>query len=87
MSVKIPGIGVALAAAGLSHFAKPQIYEKMTAQAFPTNTRRFVYLNGGIETALGVGLVAPQTRKFAVAGVVGYLAYLISGVIRSKRRS
>lgn len=86
MSVKIPGVGVALVAAGLSHFAKPQIYEKMTAQAFPTNTRRFVYLNGTIETALGAGLVAPQTRKFALAGVAGYLGYLILGVVRNKRR-
>jgi uncharacterized membrane protein len=86
MSVKISGVGAALAAAGLSHFAKPQIYEKMTAQAFPTNTRRFVYLNGGIETALGVGLVAPQTRKFALAGVAGYLGYLIFGLVRNKRR-
>ena len=87
MSVKIPAVGVALAAAGLSHFAKPQIYDTMTAQAFPTNTRRFVYLNGSIETALGAGLVAPQTRKFALAGVVGYLGYLIIGVVRNKRRA
>ena len=87
MSVKIPGVGVALVAAGLSHFAKPQIYDKMTAQAFPTNTRRFVYLNGTIETALGAGLVAPQTRKFALAGVAGYLSYLILGVVRNKRRA
>lgn len=87
MSVKIPGVGVALVAAGLSHFAKPQIYDKMTAQAFPTNTRRFVYLNGTIETALGAGLVAPQTRKFALAGVAGYLGYLILGVVRNKRRA
>jgi uncharacterized membrane protein len=86
MSVKIPGLGVALAIAGLSHFAKPQIYQKMTAQAFPTNTRRFVYLNGGIETALGAALVAPKTRKFAIAGMAGYLGYLILGVVRTKRR-
>jgi uncharacterized membrane protein len=87
MSVKIPAVGMALAAAGLSHFAKPQIYDKMTAQAFPINTRRFVYLNGSIETALGAGLVAPRTRKFALAGVVGYLGYLIIGVVRNKRRA
>jgi uncharacterized membrane protein len=85
MSVKMRGAGIALAAAGLSHFAKPQLYEKITAQAFPSNTRRHVYLNGGIETALGVGLVAPQTRKFALAGIVGYIGYLIFGAVRSRR--
>ncbi|MBU3751385.1 MAG: hypothetical protein FGM52_13240 [Mycobacterium sp.] len=86
MSVKTPGLGVALAVTGLSHFAKPQLYETMTAQAFPTNTRRFVYLNGAIETALGVGLVAPKTRKFALAGLGGYLGYLTLGLVANKRR-
>jgi hypothetical protein len=31
--------------------------------------------------------VAPQTRKFALAGIVGYLGYLIIGVVRNKRRA
>jgi len=73
-----------LAAAGLSHFAKPQLYESITASAFPTNTRRHIYLNGGIETALGVGLLAPRTRRFAVAGVAGYIGYLILSAVRSR---
>ena len=54
MSVKIPATGAALAATGLSHFVKPQIYDKMTAVAFPNNTRRHVYIDGAIETAIGV---------------------------------
>ena len=70
---RLPVIGAALAATGLAHFAKPQLFEAITAPAFPTNTRRHVYTNGTIETALGVGLVAPQTRKFALGGVAGYL--------------
>jgi uncharacterized membrane protein len=85
MSAKIPGIGVALAATGLSHFVKPQIYDGMTAVAFPNNTRRHVYIDGAIETAIGVGLVAPRTRKFALAGAAGYLGYLTYGAVRSRR--
>ena len=82
---RLPVIGAALAATGLAHFAKPQLFEAITALAFPTNTRRHVYTNGTIETALGVGLVAPQTRKFALAGVAGYLGYLILSAVRSRR--
>lgn len=85
MSAKISGIGVALAATGLSHFVKPQLYDKMTAFAFPNNTRRHVYADGAIETAIGVGLVSPKTRKFAYAGIAGYLGYLIFGAVRSRR--
>lgn len=77
--------GAVLAATGLAHFAKPQLFEAITASAFPTNTRRHVYTNGTIETVLGVGLVAPQTRRFALAGVVGYLGYLILSAVRSRR--
>jgi len=84
MSAKIPGAGAALAAMGLSHFAKPQVFEKITAPAFPQNTRRHVYVNGTIETALGVGMVVPQTRKFALAGIVAYVAYLIFGAVRGR---
>ena len=82
---RLPVIGAALAATGLAHFAKPQLFEAITAPAFPTNTRRHVHTNGTIETALGVGLVAPQTRKFALAGVAGYLGYLILSAVRSRR--
>lgn len=85
MSARVPGIGAALAAAGLAHFAKPEAFEAITKTAFPNNTRRYTYVNGGIETALGVALVVPQTRKFAYAGVVGYLAYLIANAVRARR--
>lgn len=85
MSFRVPGIGVALAAAGLSHFARPEWYEPMTKLAFPRNTRRHVYIDGGIETAIGVGLVLPQTRKYAIAGAVGYVGYLGYSAVRTLR--
>lgn len=85
MSAKIPASGAALAAMGLSHFAKPEVFEKITAPAFPRNTRRHVYVNGTIETALGAGMVVPQTRKFALAGVIAYVGYLLFGAVRSRR--
>ena len=74
MSAKIPATGAALAAMGLSHFAKPQIFDKITAPAFPNDTRRHVYTNGTIETALGVGMMVPQTRRtFCVCWVSRHL--------------
>jgi uncharacterized membrane protein len=82
---KVPVAGAALTAAGLAHFAKPQLFETITAPAFPNNTRRHVYTNGAIETALGAGLIAPKTRRFALAGVVGYLGYLVLSAVRSRR--
>ncbi|MCG7595636.1 hypothetical protein ACXYX3_02550 [Mycobacterium sp. C3-094] len=76
--------GLALAATGLSHFVAPQIYEGMTKAAFPDNTRTHVFIDGGIETALGLGIAAPKTRKLALVGALVYLAYLAGNVIRKK---
>ena len=76
---------MALAAIGLSHFARPQAFESITAAAFPDNIHRHTLIDGGIETAIGVGLIAPQTRKFALAGLVAYTVYLVTNVVRNRR--
>ncbi len=85
MSARVSAIGAGLTAVGLAHFAKPEAFETVTASAFPTNTRRHTYVNGGIETALGVGLAVPKTRRIAVAGVVAYLGYLVLNAVRARR--
>lgn len=77
-------LGLALAGAGLAHFAAPQVFEPLTTAAFPDNTRTHLYTNGGIETALGLGLAARPTRRLAVAGLIGYLAYLAGNVVRRR---
>lgn len=76
--------GLALAGAGLAHFAVPQVFEGLTKPAFPTNTRQHVYIDGGIETAVGLGLAAQRTRKLAIAGLIGYLLYLTGNVVRNR---
>lgn len=76
--------GLGLAATGLAHFVKPQLFESMTVQAFPDNSRQHLYINGGIETALGLGWAVPQTRKVALVATLGYLAYLAGNVARNR---
>ncbi|PRC45699.1 hypothetical protein C6A85_93835 [Mycobacterium sp. ITM-2017-0098] len=76
--------GLALAGTGVSHFVVPQVYEGFTKPAFPTNTRQHVYIDGAIETAVGLGLAAQKTRKLAVVGLVLYLVYLAGNVVRNR---
>ncbi|EHI12382.1 hypothetical protein [Mycolicibacterium thermoresistibile] len=76
--------GLLLAATGLSHLAAPTFWEPLVSGVFPDNTRNHVYVNGGIETALGVGLAARRTRKFAVVGLLAYTAYLVATAVRSR---
>jgi uncharacterized membrane protein len=76
--------GLALAGTGVAHFVRPQLFESITQQAFPRNTLQNIYVNGGIETALGLGLTVPKTRRVAVVGVIGYVAYLAGNVARNR---
>lgn len=76
--------GLALAGTGVAHFVRPELFESITQQAFPRNTLQNIYVNGGIETALGLGLAAPKTRRVAIVGVIGYVAYLAGNVARNR---
>lgn len=76
--------GLAAAGVGLSHFISPQLFDGMTKSAFPVNTRQRVYLHGGVETALGLGLSSAKTRPLAAVGTIGYLAYLAGNAARNR---
>lgn len=82
-AAKLTGLGIA--GMGLSHFTSPGLFEPITKSAFPRRTRQHVYANGGIETALGLGLVSRKTRNLAIVGGIGYLAYLGGNAARNLR--
>jgi uncharacterized membrane protein len=76
--------GLAIAGAGVSHFTSPRLFEGITKSAFPRDTRKHVYTNGGIETALGLGFSARKTRPLAIVGLIGYGAYLAGNAVRNR---
>lgn len=76
--------GLSLTGAGVAHFVKPELFEGITKPAFPRDTDRHIKTNGSIETALGVGYLVPKTRKLAVIGTLGYVAYLAGNAIRNR---
>lgn len=76
--------GLALAGAGVAHFTSPQLFDDLTKQAFPRDTRKHVFIDGGIETAIGLGLTSRKTRPLAVIGLIGYGAYLAGNVVRNR---
>jgi uncharacterized membrane protein len=84
-SSKVPTlIGLALAGTGVAHFVRPQLFEDITKAAFPEDTARNLKINGGLETALGLGLAVPKTRKLALVGLLGYGGYLAVNVVRNQ---
>lgn len=81
-AAQLAGLGVA--GVGLAHFVKPELFESLTQQAFPENTQQHVYTDGAIETALGLGLIVPKTRKLALVGLLVYGGYLGANIIRNQ---
>ncbi|WP_343600578.1 hypothetical protein [Mycobacterium sp.] len=75
--------GLALAGVSVSHFASPQLFDPITRPVFPRNTRQHILTNGGIETAIGLGLSVRKTRGLAAVGLLGYLAYLGGNAVRN----
>lgn len=69
-------LGASLAVVGPLHYVAPEKFESLTATAFPDDTRTWVLRHGAIETALGVGLLVPATRRIATAGLLAYGAHL-----------
>jgi len=76
--------GLAIAGAGVSHFTNPALFEGVTKSAFPRDTRKHLYTNGGIETALGLGFSVRKTRPLAIVGLIAYGAYLGGNLLRNR---
>lgn len=77
-------VGLGLAGMGLAHFVKPDAFESLTATAFPENTEQHLKIDGAAETALGLALVVPKTRKLAIWGLIGYGGYLAANVLKNQ---
>lgn len=76
--------GLVLVGTGVAHFVRPQLFEGITVSAFPRDTRKHTYANGGIETAIGLGFAVQQTRKLAAVGLLAYGAYLGANIARNR---
>jgi uncharacterized membrane protein len=60
---------VILGAAGLTHFARPRIYDGIVPDALPARTTTLV--SGAAELAVAAGLVVPRTRRLAGLAAAG----------------
>jgi uncharacterized membrane protein len=82
---KLVGLaGLGLAGVGVAHLVKPDAFKEITAMMFPEDTERHVYMDGAAETALGLALAVPKTRKLAVIGLLGYGGYLAANILKNR---
>ncbi len=68
--------GIILAATGIAHFVKPDLFRDITKVAFPENTDAAIQQNGAIETTLGLAITCSKTRKLGFLGLAAYGGWL-----------
>lgn len=69
-------VGFLLAATGVAHFVVPDTFEEIIKPVFPKDTAQWVQRNGASETAIGVAMMVPATRKLGKLALLGYLGWL-----------
>jgi uncharacterized membrane protein len=69
-------IGFLVAAAGVAHFVKPDVFAELTARAFPDDTQDWVMRNGAAETGIGLAMMLKPTRTLGTLALLGYTGWL-----------
>lgn len=62
--------------AGVIHFLRPRMYERIMPRYLPAH-RLLVYLSGGVEILLGIGLLFTETRALAIYGIILMLSVFL----------
>ena len=62
-------LAAAMVLAGVNHFAKPRVYEKMMPMWLPAH-KPLVLISGVFEILGGVGLLVPATQQLAAWGLI-----------------
>lgn len=75
---------LAVIAIGLSHFLWPRAFDPINSLGFPNHPRRFTYINGAIETAIGVLMARSATRRLSRVAGTCYVTYLTGNIIRAR---
>ncbi len=61
--------GALFTSAGIMHFAKPDFFESIVPDWFP-NAKAANQLSGAAEIVLGLGMIAPQTRRASAVALI-----------------
>ena len=74
-------LGLGVITIGLAHFLVPRAFDPINRLGFPDDARRFTYVNGAIETTIGILLATPGTRRLSTVVSACYVAYLTANVV------
>lgn len=71
---------------GAAHFVVPRLFDPVNRLGFPTRARSFTYVNGGLETLMGLLMAFPRTRRLSMFVSACYVAYLTVAILFAQLR-
>lgn len=74
-------------AIGLAHIAFSAYFDPINEKVFPEYPRRYTYVNGGIETALGLLLLSPRSRGVSRIVSIAYACHPLGNFVRVRLSS
>lgn len=77
----IIGLAGLFLTSGTTHLVKPEVFEPLVPQAFPTR-RELIYVSGVAELLCAVGLLHPRTRRLAGWGSAALLVAVFPGNVQ-----
>ncbi len=74
-----------LAAAGVTHLAKPGAYDRIVPQALPGPARWWTYGSGVAELAVAAAVAVPSTRRAGATAAAGLFAAVFPANVKMAR--
>ena len=79
-------VAVIVTVIGVAHFLVPRIFDPINRLGFAEHARTFTYVNGAIETTIGVMMANPRTRRQLTIISACYVIHLTSNIVRNQVR-
>jgi uncharacterized membrane protein len=77
---------LAVVVVGVAHFVAPRYFDSINRLGFPNRARTFTYVNGAVETIIGVLLALTRARRQSTVVSACYVAYLTIAILNTQLR-
>ncbi len=79
-------VAVIVTVIGVAHFLVPRIFDPINRVGFAEHARMFTYINGAIETTIGVMMANPRMSRQLTIVSACYVIHLTSNIVRNQVR-
>ncbi len=79
------GLGVSMV--GAAHFVAPKYFDPINRLGFPRHARTFTYINGAIETLMGLLMASPRNRRLSTVLSACYVIHLATAILITQQRT